>query len=72
MDLDVYCCSYRIFSVGNASFLILTGKNAVLCIVSLCVVMFRTVTLCNVNFSFVLIFVALINLGYVNACTVSL
>ena len=61
------------FSVfRNASFLILTGKSAVFWIVSLCVVIFRTVTPCNVNFSFVLIFVALINLGYVNACTVSL
>jgi len=52
------------FSVfRNVSFLIFTGRNAVLCIVSLCVVILRTVTPCNVNFSFVLIFVALINFG---------
>lgn len=51
------------FSVlRNASVLILTGKNAVFCIVSLFIVIFRTVTPCSVNFSFVLIFVALINL----------
>jgi hypothetical protein len=46
---------------SNACFLVLTGKNALFCIVSLCVVIFRIVTPCNVNFSLVLIFVELIN-----------